>query len=109
MSREQIRVRVDTQQWESLRKAGESNTELLDRILSNWYQQRDVLSALTELDANPSQALGRLLASHELLSTAIVTINPPTESSTPQLSAAQQSAETAAELIGGLENNGDDW
>ena len=64
MSREQIRVRVDSQQWEHLREEGEGNTELLERILKDWHQLRQVLATLIELDPNPSQALGRLLASH---------------------------------------------
>lgn len=109
MSREQIRVRVDAQQWEYLRKADESNTELLDRILSDWHQQREVLSALAELDANPSQALGRLLASHELLSAAVVTIQMPAAPPPPQPATMEPTVTTAANLIGGLENNGDDW
>ena len=109
MSREQIRVRVDSKQWESWRQAGEGNTELLDRILSDWQQQRHILIALTELDPNPSQALGRLLASHELLSTAVVTIQPAT--ATPVHSHPVKMSPSIAKpaLIGGIENNGDDW
>ena len=109
MSREQIRVRVDSEQWESWRQAGESNTDLLNRILSDWQQQRHILIALTELDPNPSQALGRLLASHELLSTAVVTIQSAT--ATPVCSQPAKMPPSIAKpaLIGGIENNGDDW
>lgn len=109
MSREQIRVRVDSEQWESWRQAGEGNTELLDRILSDWQQQRRILAALIELDSNPSQALGRLLASHDLLAAAAVTIQPV--SSPPVSTHPVQSPRPTAdcELIGGIENNGDDW
>ncbi len=111
MSREQIRVRVDSEQWESWRQAGEGNTELLDRILSDWQQQHRILATLVELDPNPSQALGRLLASHALLSTAAVAIqpaapaavrSPPTPKPPPQFTAEPT-------LIDGIENNGDDW
>jgi hypothetical protein len=38
MSREQIRVRVDIEQWEGLKTAGEGNTELLERILGVFAQ-----------------------------------------------------------------------
>lgn len=111
MSREQIRVRVDSEQWEGWRQAGEGNTELLNRILSDWQQQRRILSTLTDLDPNPSQALGRLLASHDLLSTAAVTIQPaPATQLLVQPSPKplpQSTAEPA--LIDGIENNGDDW
>lgn len=109
MSREQIRVRVDSEQWESWRQAGEGNTELLNRILSDWQQQRRILAALIELDSNPSQALGRLLASHDLLSTAAVTLQPAAAPPVPA-PPVQASRPTAdCELIGGIENNGDDW
>jgi len=109
MSREQIRVRVDSEQWEHLREEGEGNTELLERILKDWHQLRQVLATLTELDPNPSQALGRLLASHELLSTATVILQMPTASSIPQPPIAEPIVTTEPDLIGGLENNGDDW
>ena len=111
MSREQIRVRVDSEQWESWRQAGEGNTELLNRILSDWQQQRRILAALTDLDPNPSQALGRLLASHELLSTAAVTIEPVPATQLPVQPSPEPSPSPAAEptLIDGIENNGDDW
>jgi hypothetical protein len=107
MSREQIRVRVDIEQWEGLKVAGEGNTELLERILSDWAQLRRILSALTAIDPNPSQALGRLLASHELFSTALVTVQPQATPSAV-ISAAPELPPSVA-LIGGIENNGDDW
>ena len=110
MSREQIRVRVDVEQWEGLKEAGEGNTELLARILRDWQQQRQTLAALMEIDPNPCQALGRLLTSHELLSTATVTIEsfaaPPITHPQPE---PQPSLIAAPEVIGGIENNGDDW
>ena len=107
MSREQIRVRVDSEQWESWRQAGEGNTELLNRILSDWQQQRRILTTLIELDPNPSQALGRLLASHELLSTAAVTIQPAAPADSHSQTESPFTAEPA--LIDGIENNGDEW
>ncbi len=111
MSREQIRVRVDSEQWESWRQAGEGNTELLNRILSDWQQQRRILAALTDLDPNPSQALGRLLASHELLSTAAVTVGPAPAMQLPVKPFPEPLPQSPAEpaLIDGIENNGDDW
>ena len=109
MSREQIRVRVDSEQWEGWRQAGEGNTELLNRILSDWQQQRRILTALTDLDSNPSQALGRLLASHELLSTAAVTIQPAAVTLAQSQPLPLPSSTAEPELIGGIENNGDDW
>ena len=110
MSREQIRVRVDSEQWEHLREEGEGNTELLERILKDWHQLRQVLATLTELDPNPSQALGRLLASHDLLSTATVTIQTPAAiSPMPSMPPPPRSIPAATNFIGGLENNGDDW
>ena len=109
MSREQIRVRVDSEQWEGWRQAGEGNTELLNRILSDWQQQQRILSALTALDPNPSQALGRLLASHELLSTAAVTIQSAAAPPAVPLPEPSPPSTPAPELIGGIENNGDDW
>lgn len=110
MSREQIRVRVDSEQWERWRHPGEGNTELLTRILNDWQQLRQTLVSLTELDPNPSQALGRLLNSHELLSTATVTIHSATEPLTPALpKPPSPDPQPTAEIIGGLENNGDDW
>ena len=114
--REQIRVRVDSEQWESWRKQGESNTALLARILEDWQQLRQTFATLTELDPNnPLQALGRLLASHELLSSAAVTIQPIAASSanvSPKAAPLKQptvSDHQAPEVIDGLENNGDDW
>ena len=110
MSREQIRVRVDVEQWEGLKEAGEGNTELLARLLHDWQQQRQTLAALSEIDPNPCQALGRLLTSYELLSTAVVTIEPaaapPAAHSQPE---PQPTSLTAPAVIGGIENNGDDW
>lgn len=115
MSREQIRVRINSEQWESWRQEGEGNSELLSRILEDWQQLRQTLATLTELDpVNPSQALGRLLASHELLSSAAVTIQPSAAPSADSPLAAPphstvESDSLAAETIDGLENNGDDW
>ena len=110
MSREQIRVRVDIEQWEGMKEAGEGNTDLLARILRDWQQQRQTLAALTEIDPNPCQALGRLLTSHELLSNAVVTIEPSTTPPTAHPQPTPQPSPTIApELIGGIENNGDDW
>ena len=111
MSREQIRVRVDIEQWERWRGTEEGNTELLARILQDWQQQQQVLKALTAIDPNPAQALGRLLTSHELLATAAVTIQaiaaPPIHlSPAPSADAPDP---VAAEVVDGLENNGDDW
>jgi hypothetical protein len=108
MRREQIRVRVDIEQWEGLKAAGEGNTELLERILSDWAQLRRILSDLTAIDANPSQALGRLLASHELFSTALVTVQPQV-APLAVIPAAPESPPSSVALIGGIENNGDDW
>ena len=99
MAREQIRVRVNSKQWESLKQDNESNTDLLDRLLSNWQEQQQVIAALKEIDPSPSQAIGRLLLSHELLTRASITI----------ASAVPVATETAPALIGGLENNSDDW
>jgi hypothetical protein len=107
MSREQIRVRVDIEQWEGLKTAGEGNTELLERILSDWAQLRRILADLTAIDPNPSQALGRLLASHELFSTALVTVQPQAAPSAVIPTAPDPPPSVA--LIGGIENNGDDW
>lgn len=99
MAREQIRVRVDSKQWESLKQGNESNTDLLDRLLSDWQEQQQVIAALKAIDPSPSQAIGRLLLSHELLTRASITI----------ASAAPVATETVPALIGGLENNSDDW
>ena len=111
MSREQIRVRVDIEQWERWREEGEGNTELLARILQDWQQQQQVLKALTAIDLNPAQAIGRLLTSHELLSTAAVTIQTSAAPSAhlPLSSPADAPDPVTAEVVDGLENNGDDW
>ena len=116
--REQIRVRVDSEQWERWRQQGESNTELLTRILENWQQLQQTLAALSEIDPNPSQALGRLLTSHAVLSTASITIHssdadktapliPSASKPEPAPTVSEQAANVA--VIDGLENNGDDW
>ena len=116
--REQIRVRVDSEQWESWRKQGESNTKLLTRILDNWQQLQQTLAALSEIDPNPCQALGRLLTSHAVLSTASITIHssdadktapliPSVSTPEPELTVPEPAASVA--VIDGLENNGDDW
>ena len=105
--REQIRARVDSQQWEALKRDGEGNTELLGRILSEWREQKTVLSALTEIDPSPSQALGRLITSYELVQRATVSIQPPTSSPAP--TALPVPTSTPALTIGGLENNSADW
>jgi len=110
MSREQIRVRVDIEQWERLKEADEGNTELLARLLRDWQQQRQTLAALREIDPNPCQALGRLLTSYELLSTAVVTIEPAAAPPMAHPPLEPQPSSTAVpEVIGGIENNGDDW
>lgn len=108
--REQIRVRVDSEQWEGLKCDGEGNTELLGRILSEWTDQKTVLSALTEIDPSPSQALGRLLTSYELMQRATVAIAPscrPSSSSAPAL--PNPPSTMPVPVIGGLENNSDEW
>ena len=93
-----------------MKEAGEGNTDLLARILLDWQQQRQTLAALREIDPNPCQALGRLLTSHELLSNAVVTIEPSTAPPAPQPQPTPQPSPTVApELLDGIENNGDDW
>lgn len=105
--REQIRARVEHGEWEALRRDAESNTELLARILQEWQEQKTVLAALTAIDPSPSQALGRLLLSYELLQQASVTIQQP--SSSPVSPAPPVINTAPAPTIGGLENNSDDW
>ncbi|MEL6940236.1 MAG: hypothetical protein AAFO84_13700 [Cyanobacteria bacterium J06598_1] len=105
--REQIRARVEQGEWEALRQGAENNTELLARILQEWQEQKTVLAALTEIDPSPSQALGRLLLSYELLQQASVTIQQPTQQ--PVSTALPVVSATPAPTIGGLENNSDDW
>mgnify|MGYP001793973777 CR=1 FL=1 len=106
--REQIRVRVDTAAWEALKQGEESNTALLARIVREWQEQKAVLASLTEIDTSPSQALGRLLLSYELLQQATVSIQPPELS--PPIPAVSPTVSThPAPTIGGLENNSDDW
>ena len=75
--REQIRARVEQAEWEALRQGEESNTEMMARILQEWREQKAVLSSLAEIDSSPSQALGRLLLSYELLQQATVSIHQP--------------------------------
>ena len=105
--RAQIRARVEHEEWEALKRGGESNTELLARILQEWQAQKAVLSSLAEIDPSPPQALGRLLLSHELLQKATISIRPP------EAIAVQPSLPTIeanpAPIVGGLENNSDDW
>ena len=100
MAREQIRIRVDGKLWESLKRDGESNTELSDRILSDWLEQRQVLAALSTIDLSPSQAIGKLMLSHDLIARASITIQAAQDTQFPQVE---------SKLIGGLENNSDDW
>ena len=106
--REQIRVRVDTAAWEALKQGEESNTALLARIVREWQEQKAVLASLTAIDACPSQALGRLLLSYELLQQATVSIQPPEQSPPIPVVSPTVSAHPAP-TIGGLENNSDDW
>lgn len=104
--RSQIRARVDTKEWEALRQGDECNTELLARILGEWQEQKTVLSSLSQIDSSPSQALGRLLMSYELMQRASVSIQPstsPTPAALPVVDA------NPAPTIGGLENNSGDW
>ena len=104
--RAQIRARVDTKEWEALRQGDECNTELLARILGEWQEQKTVLSSLSEIDPSPSQALGRLLMSYELMQKASVSIQSfasPEPLSPPAVEA------NPAPTIGGLENNSGDW
>ena len=68
--REQIRARVEQSEWEALRQGEENNTELLARIVEEWQEQKAVLATLSEIDSSPTQALGRLLLSYELLQQA---------------------------------------
>ena len=100
--REQIRARVEQAVWESFRQGKESNTELLARILCEWQEQKAVLASLSQVDPSPSQALGRLLLSYELLQKASVSIQPPAPPA-PIVST------DPVPTIGGLENNSNDW
>lgn len=104
--RSQIRARVDSQEWEALRQGDECNTELLARILCEWQEQKAVLSSLSEIDPSPSQALGRMLMSYELMQKASVSI----QSSVSTAPAAPPAVDAnPAPTIGGLENNSGDW
>ena len=106
--REQIRARVEQEEWEALREGEENNTELLARVLQEWQEQKAVLAALVEIDpSSPSRALGRLLLSYELLQKATVSIQPPELSPVPTAPPAISTAPVPT--IGGLENNSDDW
>lgn len=105
--REQIRARVEHEEWEAQRQDGESNTELLARILQEWQAQKAVLASLTEIDPSPLQALGRLLLSYELLQQATVSIHQPEPLPTPTVQPAVSA--TPVQTIGGLENNSDAW
>ncbi|MBE9063466.1 hypothetical protein [cf. Phormidesmis sp. LEGE 11477] len=105
--REQIRARVEQEEWEALRQGEEGNTELLARIVQEWQAQKVVLASLAEIDPSPSQALGRLLLSYELLQQATVSIQPP--ASLPVPTAPPAVSATPLPRIGGLENNSDDW
>ena len=105
--REQIRARVEHEEWEALKQGEETNTELLARILQEWKEQKTVLSSLADIDPSPTQALGRLLLSYELLQKASVTIQQPKPSPIPVAIPAVST--TPAPTIGGLENNSDDW
>ena len=108
--REQIRARVDRDSWEFHRRDGESNTDLLGRILSEWSEQKAILSALSEIDPSPSQALGRLLLSYELLQSATVTLQlPEPPSALPVPTAPPAVSASPVPTIGGLENNSGDW
>ena len=105
--REQIRARVEHEEWEALKQGEESNTELLARILQEWKEQKTVLSSLADIDSSPTQALGRLMLSYELLQKASVTIQQPKP--LPISAAMPAFSTTPAPTIGGLENNSDDW
>lgn len=104
--REQIRVRVEREDWEALRQGDECNTVMLARILHEWREQKTVLLSLTQIDASPSQALGRLLLSYELLQKASVSIQPSVPPA-PTVSIAVEPSPVPT--IGGLENNSNDW
>ena len=104
--RSQIRARVDSQEWEALRQGDECNTELLARILGEWQEQKTVLASLSQIDPSPSQALGRLLLSYELIQKLSVSIQP-SALPTPVLPSAVDA--NPAPTIGGLENNSGDW
>ena len=106
--REQIRARVDSAEWEALRQgAEESNTALLARILQEWQEQKFVLASLAEIDASPRQALGRLLLSYELLQQSTVVIQQSEPMATTSL--LPDADARPAPIVGGLENNSDDW
>ena len=105
--REQIRARVEQAEWEALRQGEESNTELLARILQEWQEQKTILASLAEIDPSPSQALGRLLLSYELLHKATVSIQQPEV--LPVLPSLPDIEARSAPIVGGLENNSDDW
>ncbi|MGB3786571.1 MAG: hypothetical protein WA949_01085 [Phormidesmis sp.] len=109
--REQIRARVEHEEWEALRQGEEGNTELLARIVQEWQEQKSVLASLAKIDPSPLQALGRLLLSYELLQQSTVNIQPPAPSPLPTAPSSAPAAVSAAPVptVGGLENNSDDW
>lgn len=104
--RVQIRARVDSQEWEALRQGDECNTNMLARILDEWQEQKTVLSSLSQIDPSPSQAIGRLLLSYELIQKASVSIQP---SVLPMPVSPSAVDAKPAPTIGGLENNSGDW
>lgn len=79
MARKQIRVYVEDAQWELLRRDGESDTEMLQRILSEYLEVFDQLKAI---DQNISVAVGRCLQSYEILK-EMKWVASPTTTPTP--------------------------
>lgn len=63
-----IKARIDEDLWESLRADGETNTQLLQRIVSEHQAQIHRDARLATIDSNPDIALGMLLNSHTLAS-----------------------------------------
>ena len=71
----EVRAGFNSEQWQAWRSpSDQSNPAQLKRIVSEWAEQKEILSTLTEIDPNPSRALGLLLASHQLVSSATITI-----------------------------------
>lgn len=61
-----IKARIDEDVWESMRADGETNTQLLQRIVSEHQSQSHRDARLADIDPNPDIALGMLLNSHRL-------------------------------------------
>lgn len=72
----EVRAAFNPDDWQSWGlPSDKSNPAQLKRIVAEWAEQKEILSALLSVDPNPSRALGMLLQSHALLQNAQVVVS----------------------------------